>query len=60
MPLADSRSMIYVCDECHKPAQFIHCKANPQAEEWYCEKCHKSYLVKDVLNDEAMPVQSQD
>jgi hypothetical protein len=30
------------CSVCHKTMMPIACSTNPEASEWYCEKCHKS------------------
>ena len=35
------------CDEGHE-MQPILSRHNPEASEWYCEKCHKSKLMTDM------------
>lgn len=32
-----------ICEGCRQACEFIECKANPRAREWYCPRCHKSY-----------------
>ena len=38
------------CEVCGKPCAFVECKTNPPASEWYCEKCHKSYDVPELVD----------
>lgn len=35
------------CKVCKGTCQAIPCKSNPEASEWYCEKCHKSYSMTE-------------
>ena len=41
---------MYECDECGGLAPLVKCNANPEASEFYCEKCHKSVLVSEAFN----------
>ena len=41
------------CEECKGPTQFIECKSNPIAAEWYCDKCHRSYPAREIKEDRA-------
>ena len=47
-----------MCIECQKPCTPIPCISKPEASEFYCHICHKSYpmeleIAKHILNIEA-------
>lgn len=41
------RFQVKMCESCGKPTEFIDCRSNPDAAEWYCSRCHRSYFVDD-------------
>lgn len=32
-----------ICETCKKGCQPLACNSRPEASEWYCARCHKSY-----------------
>ena len=34
-----------ICPECNGLCKAYTSNTNPKADEWYCEKCHRSYLM---------------
>lgn len=36
----------HTCDECQGQCQPIPCSVRPEASEFYCTKCHKSYHME--------------
>lgn len=38
---------VKMCEVCKGTTQLLVSKENPEASEWYCEKCHKSYPVSE-------------
>lgn len=41
-----------MCDECQKPCELLIPSSRPQAAEWYCDPCHKSYPVHQPAMEE--------
>jgi len=40
------------CDVCGKACQWLESKTNPKASEFYCSKCHKSYVPEVTDEDD--------
>ena len=42
-----SGSSVKVCEKCNKLTKPLVSKSLPRMSEWYCETCHKSYLMNE-------------
>jgi transcription elongation factor Elf1 len=38
------------CDACGGNTSVITCESNKKVGEFYCSKCHKSYLMPEEVN----------
>jgi hypothetical protein len=48
-----------MCRECKKACQAITCQSNPEASEWYCEKCHLSHQMDEVTRGRLIGIEAE-